>query len=222
MNVSEKITQIEDNNKKIEQRANSINLNEQLQAKKTLKESKDLITLNSKLIKEVEATMQNLDAFTKKEYNIRFKAVKDDFNIREKNVNRLEERINNNETMNKLKSGETTGVTKAQAYNAQRDAVLDLNLKGELHDELIGQIGKNLYEANDNLNVITQEVDKQGRQIDKISDDVHDTRKVLVRTDKRITSMNRRVWCHKFLLNLMIIFLIIAIGVVTIVKLTNK
>ena len=95
-------------------------------------------------------------------------------------------------------------------------------MKTDLHQDLIHDIGKNLYEANDNLGVITVEVKNQGDQIDRIHNNVGLTQNTIGRTDKRISSMNRRIYCHKLLLNILIVVLFLATLTVLIVKLTRK
>lgn len=158
----------------------------------------------------------------KREYNMSFKPAKDNTNTRQRKIDNLKEKLDNMENMGRIKAGDTSGMTREQASKATKGAAIDLIVKGDQHEELIGQIGRNLYDANDNLNNVAIEVDKQGKQIDKIGDDVADTQKIVGRTDKRITGMNRRVWCHKFLLNVMIVILFMAIVAILVVKLVNK
>ena len=64
-------------------------------------------------------------------------------------------------------------------------------------------------------------MDKQKNQIIKTNDVVVDTGVTVKRTDKRITSMTRRVFIQKVLLHTLAIVLLIAILVVLIVKLTK-
>ena len=162
-----------------------------------------------------------MDAFTKKEYALAFKTAKDNNNIKQNKLDKLSLKIENLDNYESLKTG-NNNLTSKQANNALKSAAININLKGEKEEELIGAIGKNLYEANDNLNIIAVDVDRQGIQIDKISDDVADTNKIVNRTDKRISGMNRRVWCHKFLLNIMIVVLFVANIIILVIKLVNK
>jgi len=124
--------------------------------------------------------------------------------------------------MNKIKDGDTQNLTSKQVYEATKGAAIDLNMKSDMNQELIDNIGKNLYTANDNLKVVSVEVKRQDGQIDKITKDVADTGVIIGKTDKRISGMNRRTCMHKCLLHTLIILLILAIVVILIVKLTKK
>lgn len=162
-----------------------------------------------------------MDSYSKKEFLFTFKSAKDNNHIKQNKIDKLYKKIEDIDNYEALKSG-NNNLTSKQANNALKTAAININLKGEQEKDLIYSIGNNLYVANDNLNVIAVDVDKQGLQIDKISDDVGDTNKIINRTDKRISSMNRRIWCHKFLLNIMIVVLFIANIVILVLKLANK
>lgn len=122
----------------------------------------------------------------------------------------------------KLKDGSYKGMTQNQVQDATRYGAIEVNKKADMNQDLINEIGKNLYQANDNLKTVSVEVKKQDVQIDKISKDVGDTNKIIKRTDKRITGMSRRSCCIKFLLWLLIILLVIANLITLIVKLTKS
>ena len=170
--------------------------------------------------------LNSLDDFSKKEYSFTFKTAKDNTNIRQRNIEKQLSKLENTENYDKIKSGNyndsNNKMSRNQANNALKAAAIEVNLKGDKEEELIGAIGKNLYEANDNLNIVAVDVDRQGAQIDKIGDDNADINKIVKLTDKRISSMNRRVWCHKLLLNIMIIVLFMANLIILILKLVRK
>lgn len=161
--------------------------------------------------------MMNPDS--KRENTYKLKSAKDDLIIKTAKVQKLEEKLSGMDNLRKIQQGNTLGMSQEEITKSTRDAAIDLNLKTDLHQDLINEIGKNLYSARDNLNTITVEVNKQDEQIDRIHGNVGDTQKVLGRTDKRISSMNRRVYCHKLLLNLLSFVLFISILVLLIIKL---
>lgn len=146
------------------------------------------------------------------------KTIKDDCAIKQKSFNKLEEKFKDRENLNKLKSGKTDGLSHGDIYKSTRDGVIDLNMKTDLQQDLLDNIGNNLYSAQANLENATLEVKRQGGQIDKISGDVAETGQTVKRTDKTITSMTRRAYCHKLMLNMLSVLLFIAIIIVLITK----
>lgn len=166
--------------------------------------------------------MPLMDQDSKRETTLKLKDIKEENQIKQNKVAKLEEKLNSLDNLQKIQTGNTQGMTKEQINKSTRDAAIDLNMRTDLHQELITNIGKNLYDARDNLNTVSVEVNKQDEQIDRIHENVGETQNVVGRTDKRITGMNRRVFCHKFLLNLLALILFSAIITVLIIKLTRK
>lgn len=163
-----------------------------------------------------------MDLNQKRENQLKLKTYKENIDLKQRSILKLEENIGKWDNLNKIQTGNTGGMTNNQLKKGAYDAAVDLNMKTDLHQDLIHDIGKNLYEANDNLGVITVEVKNQGDQIDRIHNNVGLTQKTIGRTDKRISSMNRRIYCHKLLLNMLIVVLFLATLTVLIVKLTRK
>ena len=222
MDIKQKLKLIEDNNKKIDAKLQSNYKNNQNTWRATYEDSNNICILNQKLIKEIEAAMATLDNSAKYEFNSDLKIKKEECSIKQRNVDKMKQNMESNENLNKLKAGDSQGLTKQQINEATKGAAIDLNMRTDMNQELIGEIGKNLYTANDNLKFVSVEVNKQGTQIDKISGDVADTGKIVGRTGKRIDSMNRRTCCHKCLLHVLIVLLAVSCVVVLIVKLTRK
>ena len=222
MDIKQKLKLIEENNKKIDTKLQSNYKNNQNTWRTTFEDSNNLCILNQKLIKEVEVAMASLDNSAKCEFNSDLKIKKEESSIKQRNVDKMKLNMESNENLNKIKTGDTQGLSRQQINEATKGAAIDLNMRTDMNQELIGEIGKNLYTANDNLKLVSVEVNKQGTQIDKISGDVADTGKIVGRTGKRIDSMNRRTCCHKCLLHVLIVLLAVSCVVVLIVKLTRK
>ncbi len=90
---------------------------------------------------------------------------------------------------------------------AERDAVMDFNSNVNYQQDLIKEIGKDLTSANSNLNGVVTEVKGQGQTIDRIQIGVKEAETSVKRADKNIVSMQRRVYCQKFLLHVLAILL---------------
>ena len=223
MDIKQKLKLIDENNKKIDSKLQSNYRSNPTTWRNAYDESNNLCDLNQKLIKEIEDVMNTINNSLKNEYQYSsdIKIKKEEISIKKRNIEKMKVNMESNENLKRIKSGETQGLNKEQITEATKVAAIDLNMRTDMNQELIGEIGKNLYTANDNLKFVSVEVNKQGTQIDKISGDVADTGKIVGRTGKRIDSMNRRTCCHKFLLHVLIVLLAVSCFVVAIVKLTK-
>ena len=168
---------------------------------------------------EIDSLSSMMDPDSKREVQSKLRTCKDELERRKKEITKFEDRLTSEANLKKIQSGNTQGMSREQISQSTRDAAVDLNKKTDMQQDLINQIGTNLYTARDNMQVVTVEIDKQGEQIDRIHKNVGDTEKIVGRTDKRITGMNRRTYCHKVLLYLLMFVLFVAIIVMLIVKL---
>ena len=104
---------------------------------------------------------------------------------------------------------------------AERDMAIDLHKKTDFQGDVINDIGKDIRGANANLQEIGTEVEKQGKQIDRIDDKLHAGQAQVRATDKEAQAMIRRAKCQKALLWLTNILIFIAIIIIIIIKGTN-
>ena len=170
---------------------------------------------------DIEDLSSMMDPNTKRETLNKLKTIKEDQELKNRKHKQLIDKTEQSRNLKKIQSGNLDGMSREQISTSTKDAVLDLNMKTDMQQELLNNIGKNLSEANNNLNIVATEVDKQGNQIDRIQDNVGETQKVVGRTDKRITGMNRRVYCHKLLLNVLAVLLAVAVLITFLVKIVN-
>lgn len=116
-----------------------------------------------------------MDFDTKREVTLKLKEVKEENNIKQSKLAKLEEKINAQDNLQKIQKGNTQGMNREQINTATRDAAIDLNLKTDLQQDLITNIGRNLYDARGNLVAVSMEVNSQGEQIDRIHGNVGET-----------------------------------------------
>jgi len=122
--------------------------------------------------------------------------------------------------MNKLISN-TGNVSKSDVKKLERDAIVDYDKNVDYQGELINEIGKDLNNANSNLTGIVKEVKAQGDTIVRIKDNVQDAGTSVKRADKNITIMQRRSYCQKLLLHVVVVMLFIANLTMLIYKLSK-
>lgn len=82
---------------------------------------------------------------------------------------------------------------------------------------MINDIAKDIRDANQNLNEVAVEVDKQGEQLLRIDGGLTEARAHVDNADKNISDMTRRTLCVKFLLHVVDVLLFIGIIAVFIV-----
>jgi hypothetical protein len=106
--------------------------------------------------------------------------------------------------------------------NNTRDALIDIHQKTDYQGDIIKEIGKDLMTANKNLEGVGYELKVQKVQIKNIKNNLGDTGPSVIRTDKKITMMQRCVFWQKCMLHTLAVLLFIAIILVVIFKSTRK
>jgi predicted phage tail protein len=109
-----------------------------------------------------------------------------------------------------LTNGSNANISRKEVKKIEREAVLDLNKKTDLQEDLLKNIAKDIITSNDNLTGIVVEVKNQGGQIQRIQSTVADTGTSVKRADKNITIMQRRNYCVKMLLHILAVTLLLA------------
>ena len=127
-----------------------------------------------------------------------------------------EKSLNQQKVKNLLQSG--SNGKSGEMNKTTRNAVLDLHKKTDYQGDLVNDIGKDLIEANKNLNNVQTELKKQGEQIVNVHGHVLQTGLSVKRADKNINAMSRRNTCHKIMLHILAVILLASIVIVLIIK----
>jgi len=149
--------------------------------------------------------------------------LKSDFDLRNTAINRIEEKLRHNKNLNDLMvNGTNTSLSKNQINQTSREAILDLHKQTDYQQELLHGIKNDMVDTRTNLKGMVVEVKQQGETLNRVQNNLLDTNNVIKRTDKTMTQMQRREFCHKLLLHILAILLFISIIVAIIYKLNRK
>ena len=131
--------------------------------------------------------------------------------------------MNHNKNLNDLMTnGSKTNLTGAEINKTSRDAILDLHKHTDYQQELLHGIKGDLVDTRTNLKGMVVEVKTQGETLNRVQNNLQETNTVIKRTDKNITQMQRREFCHKLLLHILAFLLFLSIIVAIVYKLTRK
>ena len=105
-------------------------------------------------------------------------------------------------------AGELHGV---QRQKAERDMITDLHKETDIQGDIIMGIKTDVIDANRNLQNVGVELNQQGEVIQRSKEGVDDATGSVKKSDKIINEMNRRNYCIKFLMHLVIVLLALGI-----------
>jgi hypothetical protein len=149
--------------------------------------------------------------------------LKSDYDLRNTAINRIEEKLNHNKNLNDLMTnGSKSNLTTSEINKTNREAILDLHKNTDYQQELLHGIKSDMIDTRTNLKGMVVEVKQQGETLNRVQNNLQETNTVIKRTDKNITQMQRREFCHKLLLHILAVLLFISIIIAIIYKLTRK
>ncbi len=119
-------------------------------------------------------------------------------------------------------NGKNTTLTKSQINQTNREAILDLHKQTDYQQELLHGIKNDVVDTRSNLKGMVVEVKQQGETLNRVQNNLLETNTVIKRTDKTMTQMQRREFCHKLLLHILAVLLFLSIILAVIYKLTRK
>jgi hypothetical protein len=121
-----------------------------------------------------------------------------------------------------MTNGSKTNLTAGEINKTNREAILDLHKNTDYQQELLHGIKSDMVDTRTNLKGIVVEVKQQGETLNRVKNNLQETNTVIKRTDKNITQMQKREFCHKLLLHILALLLFVSIIVAIIYKLTRK
>lgn len=121
-----------------------------------------------------------------------------------------------------MTNGSKTNLTAGEIKKTNREAILDLHKNTDYQQELLHGIKSDMVDTRTNLKGMVVEVKQQGETLNRVKVNLQETNTVIKRTDKNITQMQRREFCHKLLLHILALLLFVSIIVAVIYKLTRK
>ena len=178
--------------------------------------SVSFITYTPIQLKSIE---DELEDKPNKSYSSQLKSQQNELKIKQKTFDQIKSKFERNNNIDKYKRGELSGT---DARKAERNIIQNLHAETDVQGEMINDIAKDIRDANQNLNDVAVEVDKQGEQLLRIDGGLTEARAHVDNADKNISDMNRRIFCIKFLLHVVDILLFIGIIVVAIIWLKPK
>lgn len=207
--MNERFDEIESKIKRIEQLIRGGEREEELyQKEQCVEKCRTVLSDIKQSLDEIEREMMNESQDTR--YEKKLSSLRKDYDIAQKRVNKFDEVVTRDVNKNKLKNGELHGVKKVQA---ERDAIIDLHKETDIQGDMIKEIEKDVREANVNLKDVGVELNNQKGQMLRIQGGLQDAIIGVKKSDKIINEMNRRNFCIKFLMHLVIILL--ALGIIT-------
>ena len=144
---------------------------------------------------------------------------KNDFDIIKNSFNKKKEEARQAASQELLMQGKLSGVERKKA---ERDMALDLNKEVDEQGLMLDSIHKNVLGANENFEVMNEELKNQGEIINRVGEKVITIDSKVKKTGGTLSEMERRICCRKCMLWMGIILLTIANIVMVFVILKQK
>ena len=214
VSIEKNISYMEELNSSLEIKIKNISLDNNLfKAEQEINECRELLTKFDKTIKDTQDEM----AYSKEKANIR--SLVSDYELRLKELNKIDSEFIRKNNEQKLLNGELKGI---EAKKVERDIVLDQVKQVDKHGLLIKDTANQVNSAVNNLQEINVEINRQGQQINQISNTVDNAQLKVKKTDKDIRQMISSQRCMKCALCFLLILLLILDLTYLIYKLVKK
>jgi len=214
VSIEKNINYMEELNSSLEIKIKNISLDNNLfKAEQEINECRELLTKFDKTIKDTQDEM----AYSKEKANIR--SLVSDYELRLKELNKIDSEFIRKNNEQKLLNGELKGI---EAKKVERDMVLDQVKQVDKHGLLIEDTANQVNSAVNNLQEINVEINRQGQQINQISNTVDNAQSKVKKTDKDIRQMISSQRCMKCALCFLLILLLILDLTYLIYKLVKK
>ena len=204
------LNDIQTRNKKIEGRLNKINTNDSHRGKIEIQELKKELNKVKTDLGTLEYNMSFDDKINKGE----LKVLNGEYNNLKKKLESIEREMIQKENMELLKKGELSGIDKIKTEKKELE-----NQIGQIEDQgrIIDYIGKDILEANRNINEAAVGVRDQDNKIDNIGNKVDSNQVKITQAEIIEKQMIRTAKCQKFLMVILAGLLFIADIVLVIV-----
>ena len=204
------LNDIQTRNKKIEGRLNKINTNDSHRGKIEIQELKKELNKVKTDLGTLEYNMSFDDKINKGE----LKVLNGEYNNLKKKLESIEREMVQKENMELLKKGELSGIDKIKTEKNELE-----NQIGQIEDQgrIIDYIGKDILEANRNINEAAVGVRDQDNKIDNIGNKVDSNQVKITQAEIIEKQMIRTAKCQKFLMVILAGLLLIADIVLVIV-----
>ena len=214
VSIEKNISYMEELNSSLEIKIKNISLDNNLfKAEQEINECRELLTKFDKTIKDTQDEM----VYSKEKANIR--SLVSDYELRLKELNKIDSEFIRKNNEQKLLNGELKGI---EAKKVERDMVLDQVKQVDKHGLLIEDTANQVNSAVNNLQEINVEINRQGQQINQISNTVDNAQSKVKKTDKDIRQMISSQRCMKCALCFLLILLLILDLTYLIYKLVKK
>jgi hypothetical protein len=214
VSIEKNINYMEELNSSLEIKIKNISLDNNLfKAEQEINECRELLTKFDKTIKDTQDEM----VYSKEKANIR--SLVSDYELRLKELNKIDSEFIRKNNEQKLLNGELKGI---EAKKVERDMVLDQVKQVDKHGLLIEDTANQVNSAVNNLQEINVEINRQGQQINQISNTVDNAQSKVKKTDKDIRQMISSQRCMKCALCFLLILLLILDLTYLIYKLVKK
>ena len=205
--MNERFEEIEAKAKKIDQLVRSGEREkETFQKQQCVDNCRTILSEMDRALSELERENMNESQDTR--FEKKLTSLRKDYEIAKKKVNLFDEKVTRDVNKNKLMAGELHGV---QRQKAERDMITDLHKETDIQGDIIMGIKTDVIDANRNLQNVGVELNQQGEVIQRIKEGVDDATGSVKKSDKIINEMNRRNYCIKFLMHLVIVLLALGI-----------
>jgi len=197
------LNNIKTRNKKIEERLNKVNINDPYRGKKELDEIKKELSKVKADISTIEYNM----SFDKSIEKGDLKVQTGEYNNLKKKLESLEKELIQGENMELLKQGKLTGMDKIKTEKNELE-----NQIGEIEDQgrLLDYIGKDIREANRNINEAAITVKDQDNRINNVTDKVDNNQVKMGQAEAIENQMIRIAKCQRCALYSLVIILFLA------------
>ena len=188
--IDELLNNIREGNQKVNSRILRINKKDPYRAKKEIADlRKELTKIKSDLNK-----VDNYMMYDGKGDKGEIKVQKGEYDSLKKKLDSIEREVTQIENMDKLKKGQLKGIEREQTEKVELE-----NQIGQIedHGRIIDYIGKDIREANRNIEEAAFIVKDQGNRIDNVSDKVDSNQVKITKAEVIENQMIRSAKCQK-------------------------
>jgi putative cell wall-binding protein len=139
--------------------------------------------------------------------------------LRSATIKKIEEKLIHNKNLNNLiLNGSHSNLRKEQITQSSREEILELHNKTDYHQELLHDIKHDVIDTRTNLKGMAFQVKQDTETLNRVQNCLQDSGRIVKRTDKNITQMHRREFCHKLLLHTLALLFFISIVISIVYK----
>ena len=204
--IYEKIKEIKDQISQLEKEKYILDIKNPNQADLKIKNLRNILSSIEKDMNEVLIIYEGLQKQEQLEVINEIKQLESEYKLQKKNIDEIDEKNTQKLNWYKARNNEISGY---EAEKIIRKEYENQYHEVENHDEIINVIHKDVKEANQNLKIIGNSINKQGETIDNVKYIVQMTDNKMVKANKITNSLICNAKCMKCSLCFLIILLLI-------------